>query len=401
MPTRERRAAGSRIPELRSLIGPLLALSKAKRSAPLLYLELTGLARVTAAQRRRTLLACKREIAAALRDARGSVLRSSDLVAAGPQARWFVALLVGRAVAAPARAAMNDADLGTIASRLAAMVRARLQPPHQGAARRDVGVLAGWSVIDPVAPSRPLDELRQAIRGAAVVARVEAHRATVLAAVTHELRTPLMSIIGYAERLRDTEAMDHSVRARQAAIVAAEAQRLHRLVETLIDAGAWTAGRLALSRRRHTLSTVVRSAWRALSAVRAGKGVRLHVRGNARALVDADRLEQVFINLLDNALRHSQPKGTVYAHISAETREILVAICDEGPGFKPRMRIVRAPFAINADGRAGLGLSIARLLVEAHGGKLDTRQMHGGGARLEVRIPSLIPTLEETVEPKS
>ncbi|MBV8365771.1 MAG: HAMP domain-containing histidine kinase [Candidatus Eremiobacteraeota bacterium] len=367
-----------------SLSAPLLALAKAQRAVPLLYLELTGIERIDARSRERTLAECKRAVAAALREAAGSVLRRRDAVAAGPGARWFVALLIGRSVAASARASVSDAALGLVASRLAAAVRMRLQGAVQPA--RDVGVIAGWTVLDPVSGIHPLDDLRQAVRGAAVVARVEAQRALVLAAVTHELRTPLMSIIGYAERLRDEPGRAATARTRDAAVVVEEAARLHRLVETLIDAGAWSAGRLVLDRRAGRLGQIVRSAWRALAG-RRPPGIRFGVRGDARALVDRERLEQVFINLLDNAVRHSPRTGSIRATIESAGGQCAVTIADEGAGFDARaVRALGTEFAPSANGRAGLGLSIARLLVEAHGGSLRVRSSRLG-ARVEIKLP--------------
>ncbi|HZV80293.1 MAG TPA: HAMP domain-containing sensor histidine kinase [Candidatus Binatus sp.] len=385
MKAHERRSPASRIPDLTALSPALRELARSKHAVPLLYLELTGIERLNARSRERTLAACKREVAAALRVAAGSVLRRRDAVACGHGARWFVALLVGRSVAARARSSVSDAELGLVAARLAASVRARLK--SLTAAARDIGVIAGWTVLDPVSDVRPLDDLRQAIRGAAVVARIEAQRALVLAAVTHELRTPLMSIIGYAERLRDEPGRAAGARSRDAAIVVQEAGRLRRLVETLIDAGAWTAGKLALDRSPRAIAPIVRSAWKALPSRPREARPRLKVRGDARVAVDRERLEQVFINLLDNAVRHSPASGTVLATIDESAGGCVVAVVDQGSGFSKRAaRSLGAPFASGSDGRAGLGLSIARLLVEAHGGTLALRERRGG-ARIEVRLP--------------
>jgi signal transduction histidine kinase len=386
LPRPERRTLQSRIPELRALVAPLLALAAARRSAPLLYLELTGIERVARSRRRHVLEMYKRAVAAALRAAVGTTLRRSDVVAAGPGARCFVALLVDRAVAAPARDGVADADLGLIAGRLQAAVRAQLHDlagAERGAG--EIGVIAGWTVLDPVAPAQPLEDLRQGIRGAAVVARVEAQRALVLAAVTHELRTPLMSILGYAERLRDESDLAPRMRSRFGGIVAREARRLHRLVESLIDVGAWTAGKLILKRRRVALKALVHSSWVA-SAAGVPACARVEISGDARVAADPERLTQVFINLLDNAVRHSPKGARVKVRIARRGDAALVAFIDEGPGFtRAAVRAVGTPFASGADGRVGLGLSIARLLVEAHGGSLEVSG--GRGARVEVRLP--------------
>jgi signal transduction histidine kinase len=386
---RERRSPDSRIPELAALSAPLIKLSVARRSAPLLYIELTGIERVAKHRRLRALAACKRAVASSLRAAVGTVLRRSDAVAAGMQARWFVALLVDRAVAAPARASVDDADLGLICSRLQAAIRARLRVlERRGVLPASIGVIGGWTVLDPVSAERPLAELRQAVRGAAVVARVEARRATVLASVTHELRTPLTSIIGYAERLRDEPELAASVRARYSDIVAQEGRRLHRLVESLIDIGAWSAGRLKLAVEHVKLQALVRAAWAAVGDRASAKALRLEVRGDVAASVDAERMEQVLINVLDNAARHSPNGGRVRVALERDATSCCVTVIDEGPGFtRAAARQLGSAFAPDANGRAGLGLSIARLLVDAHGGTLSLGRA-ARGACLRIRLPA-------------
>jgi signal transduction histidine kinase len=367
-----------------------LRLAAARRSAPLLYIELTGIERVPARRRAHALAACKRAVAASLRDSVGTALRRSDVVAAGTHARWFVALLVDRAVAAPARATVDDANLGLICGRLGAVIRVRLRAlERRGTLPPGIGVIGGWTVLDPVSADRPLTELRQAVRGAAVVARIEAQRATVLAAVTHELRTPLTSIIGYAERLRDEPALAPSLRARYSGIVAEEGRRLHRLVESLIDIGAWTAGKLKLAPKKRKLRALVRTAWAAIGERADAKALRLALRGDVSASIDAERMEQVLINVLDNAVRHSPRGGCVRVALALVANGCAVTVSDDGPGFsRAAAGAFGSAFARDADGRAGLGLSIARLLVEAHGGTLALGRSSGGGARLELRLPS-------------
>src|SRR5205807_7979660 len=182
-----------------------------------------------------------------------------------------------------------------------------------------VGVRAGWTIIEPRDGTRPLSELRHALRGAAVVARLEERRATVLAAITHELRTPLTSILGFVERLADGGFASPAKRKRALDVVTDEARRLARLVEGLIDAGGWQAGRLALRLQPVRLRDVAARASVMMSEAARSRGVRISVRGSANAVADPDRMLQVAVNLLDNAVRHAQPGGAVRVAI-ARTR---------------------------------------------------------------------------------
>lgn len=390
--TPERRSPEARIPEARSLEAPLRALARSRRAAPLVYLELTGPAIAPGAEHRDARAACKRAAAAALRDAAGSVLRRNDVVASGPGGRWFAALLVDRAVAGAARDAISDADVGIVAGRLQAAVRTRLDDAKQSEdLKESVGVRTGWTIIEPRDEEKPLGEFRHALRGAAVVARLEERRATVLAALSHELRTPLTSIVGYVEQLRDGVWTDTKKRRRALSIIAEDAARLTRLTEGLVDVGSWNAGHLALTWKPVCLRDIVTRSARAVAQPARARGVRIKVRGDANLTADPDRLTQVVVNLLDNAVRHARARGIVQVSISQPRTPgaaCTVAVSDDGPGFAGvTASSLGAPFAKGAGGRVGLGLAISKTLVEAHGGDLRVGKSRRGGALIRVTIP--------------
>ncbi|MDQ2818477.1 MAG: HAMP domain-containing histidine kinase [Candidatus Eremiobacteraeota bacterium] len=385
----ERRAALTRIPEIRSLGPPLRRLAEMRRAAPLLYIELGGLPRPSRPDATNIRAICKRTVAASLRASIGSALRRHDAIAAGPGASWFVALLLGRAVAPGLRPKTPDADLGIAAARLRIAVqtaldeleRARILPLH-------VSVRAGWTVVEPVDRERPLPGLLHAVRGAAVVARVEQRRAVVLAAVTHELRTPLTSISGYVERLRDGTALSKQKRLRYLSVVADEARRLNRLVDGLIDVGAWSAGNLKLHRQQVALAGLVRLAWRTVAERADRRKIRLRVKGAGAANIDRERMLQVLINLLDNAVRYARDGGVVEVQIRAGSGTCDLRVCDDGAGFdRNTLRSVGRPFAAGPGGRKGLGLAISQLLVEAHGGSLGVSGSPDTGGRVLIRWP--------------
>jgi signal transduction histidine kinase len=313
----------------------------------------------------------RRAIAAALKRALGTVLRKGDLVAAGPGAHWFVALLAARA--RRSKVEISDADLGFAAERMrrtAALALGSREAPR---------VRCGWSVAEldgtPVVRS-----LAQSIRGAAVVARLEERRAVTLAALTHELRTPLTAIIGFAERLSEGD-LDAERRLRALAIIVEEARRLARLTDELIDLGAWTAGHLRLRRSPCDLRALLTQAADALEQRAARKNVRVVVAGGGvtKLQVDKDRCLQVLVNLIDNAVRYAPAGSTVRATVDRTPSGGRIVISDNGPGFtRSARRALGRPFSAGADGRSGLGLAISKMIVDAHGGSLDVLPGRGG-----------------------
>jgi signal transduction histidine kinase len=388
----ERRLFGSRVPGARALEPALRSLAKARLAAPLLYFELSGFDVDDGANGPALRAACRRAAAHALRRAVGRTLRRRDVAVAGPQARWFAALLVDRSVARECRASVSDADLGLVAGRLRSALQSSLdEVRRQTRCRPRIVARAGWTVIEPRDDSSPLRELRHALRGAAVVARIEEKRATLLAAITHELRTPLTSIIGFAERLLDDlpAGSGSPVQRRALTVLGEEARRLHRLVEGLIDFGAWNAGRLTLHRAPMSLGAVATRVTEALAERAAERRVRLSVRGDVAANLDADRIMQVMTNVVDNAIRHARDGGRVDVRIAREAGTIAVDVSDDGAGFDPKLAdSIGSAFAVGAGGRIGLGLAISRLLVAAHGGTIGAGRSKRGGAQLKIRLPS-------------
>ncbi|HLW38020.1 MAG TPA: HAMP domain-containing sensor histidine kinase, partial [Candidatus Eremiobacteraceae bacterium] len=258
-----------------------------------------------------------------------------------------------------------------------------------------VVVRCGWNVFEPALAGDVLEGLRHAIRGAALVARVEERRALVLSAVTHELRTPLTSIIGFSERLQ-TERATRGQQARWLGTIAEEARRLHRLADGLIDIGAWSAGGLKLRLAACSLRSVANDAARVIAERAKQRGVPIIVAGRARVIADRDRLFQVVINLLENALRHTPGGRSIRVHIRGSRRQATLTIRDGGPGFSAAERAAAGtPFSAGPEGKTGLGLAIARILIEAHGGELRL-----GGGKAQGGLVSVTLPLEQNAAPR-
>jgi signal transduction histidine kinase len=212
-----------------------------------------------------------------------------------------------------------------------------------------------------------------------------------LSRLSHELRTPLTAIRGYASSLLQPDVTwDGDSQQRFLSCVAAESARLGRLVEDLLDFSAIESGILRLQSDWCDLALVLEAAVGCLpTSNRAMVRVLIDPRFPA-VWADHDRMEQVLLNLIDNALRHN-PEGT-HVEVSAliEGPTAAISVSDDGTGvpddvasafFEPKNR------RRTSTAGAGLGLSIARGIVEAHGGQIELRRPERGGTQVRVSVP--------------
>jgi signal transduction histidine kinase len=210
-----------------------------------------------------------------------------------------------------------------------------------------------------------------------------------LADVTHELRTPLTVLQA------EVEAQLDGIHPRDGAhlrILLDQTHRLDRLVEDLRTLALSDAGQLTLHREAVSMTTVVADAVDAIaaSAARSEVAIRAPLPSAGDAVLEADafRIGQVMTNLLTNAVRHTPPGGTVTIGLAATGTAVSVTVDDTGPGIEGDPERVFDRFARAADsGGSGLGLTIARQLVERHGGTLTAANRPGGGARLAFTLP--------------
>ncbi len=230
-----------------------------------------------------------------------------------------------------------------------------------------------------------------ALQEAAALRRSQQLQREFLARLSHELRTPLTAISGYAESLlQEGVVWDQESHDRFLARIGAESTRLRRLVEDLLDYSAIEAGVLRLQRDWCDLGLLLDAA-RACLDPAARVAVVVRVREDVPVVwADHDRLEQVFLNLLDNAVRHNPPGTQVRVECrSVGDDTVGVEICDDGTGLPAS--VLAAPFEPRRDKRgptagAGLGLSIAHAVVTGHGGKISVEQAHPG-TRFVIALP--------------
>ncbi|GIK41776.1 MAG: hypothetical protein BroJett011_56090 [Chloroflexota bacterium] len=221
-----------------------------------------------------------------------------------------------------------------------------------------------------------------------------------IADVSHELRTPLTALKGTLETLQDGAVDDLSVRDRFLASMAAETERLIRLVNDLLMLTRADAGVLKLRLQPLNLADLVHGRVEYLTGLATQREVGLRIAGPAEAAptcvsADADRLAQVLDNLLDNALRHSPSGAEVTITLAAANGEISCAVADSGPGIPAQHlpfifeRFYRAdPARSRSLGNSGLGLAIARALVLAHGGRITADSVEGQGTTVTFALPA-------------
>jgi signal transduction histidine kinase/ABC-type branched-subunit amino acid transport system ATPase component len=226
-----------------------------------------------------------------------------------------------------------------------------------------------------------------------------------LSRLSHELRTPLTAIQGYASSLLQPDVTwDGDSQQRFLARIAAESARLGRLVDDLLDFSAIESGILRLQRDWCDIPLVLEAAIACLPPA-AGGTIDVHCDADLPVVwADHDRLEQVFVNLLDNAFCHNPPGTRVRVGAAAQgTAGVAITVADDGAGLPAG--VATAPFEPMRRRRsrtagAGLGLSIANGIVAAHGGRIEHEQP-ARGTRFRVWLPVELPgkTAGKAVEP--
>ncbi len=226
--------------------------------------------------------------------------------------------------------------------------------------------------------------------------RTEQVRRDFVANVSHELRTPLASLKAAIETLQEGALADPAVAQDFLARAASEVDRLVSLVEELLELSQLEAGVLPLSRRTVDAGELLQRAVERMRPQAERKGLRLLARdapGLPSLNADAERLERAILNLLDNAIKFTPAGGTVEASVAPCPEGVLITVRDTGPGIEredlPRIfeRFYKADRSRQSGG-AGLGLAIARHIVEAHGGRIWADSRPGHGTTFSILLPA-------------
>jgi two-component system OmpR family sensor kinase len=257
--------------------------------------------------------------------------------------------------------------------------------------------------LDQRVPVRSGDELGQLSRAFNdMTARLQAARqmqTDFVANVSHELRTPLTAVKGMVETLQDGAIDDAGVRDRFLATVAGETERLIRLVNDLLLLSRVDSEALVLHRAPLDLCALIQAAVEQLAPQAEARSVAVRMEAPPDlppVHADPDRLTQVLLNLLDNALKYSPPGGKVTVTVAPAAGAVRIEVRDRGIGIPAQdlphvgERFFRSDKARSrAQGGSGLGLAIARALVELHGGTLHVDSQVGQGTTVALVLPTV------------
>ena len=221
------------------------------------------------------------------------------------------------------------------------------------------------------------EEAGHAHQEAAALRRSRELQRGFLSRLSHELRTPLTAIRGYASSLMQPDVTwDGDSQERFLGRIAAESARLGRLVDDLLDFSAIGSGIMRLQRDWCDIRLVLEAAIGCLPPGTASLVALKCEPGLPVVWADHDRMEQVFVNLLNNAFGHNPPETRVRVTATAEPDQVVISVRDDGRGMPPELAAApfepgRRPSPSRKSAGAGLGLSIAKGIVQAHGGTIE------------------------------
>ncbi|MGE5380485.1 MAG: ATP-binding protein [Methylocystaceae bacterium] len=230
------------------------------------------------------------------------------------------------------------------------------------------------------------------IRDITRIKRLEEVRKDFAANVSHELKTPIAAISGFAETLINEADRPDTVR-EFAGIIFNEAGRMDRMIKNLMNISRLETGAVTLKRERLDLAEVARETAELLTG--RGTEFEFNVDGAAVVMADRDLLIQVFTNLFDNAIKYSEPPARISINIINNRDHVKVEVHDQGIGISESelSRVYERFYRVDKarsrqTGGAGLGLSIVRHIIEAHGGTVGVTSILGEGSTFYFELPT-------------
>jgi two-component system sensor histidine kinase KdpD len=237
-------------------------------------------------------------------------------------------------------------------------------------------------------------ERSEEAEAARVAVETESLRNSLLASISHDLRTPLATIMAASHALNDPKMQpDAETRARLARTVESTAQEISELVSNVLDLMSFQFGEVHLNRDAHSVDVLVESALARLEGRLAQHPVEIALPADLPLVdVDAPLVTRALVNILENAAKHTPPGTRITVSAGLETDAVRLVIDDNGPGLPPGppeqlfAKFERGKSEADVGG-AGLGLAICKAIIEAHGGRVTAAQRPGGGARFTLTLP--------------
>ena len=226
----------------------------------------------------------------------------------------------------------------------------------------------------------------------------ESLRNSLLSSISHDLRTPLATIVGAASTLEtDGAFLDEHSKNKLVTVISQEAQRMSDLTIKILEMARLEAGEVILNRQWYAPEEIIGSALQRLDKKLKNRPITIHMPDNLALIqIDAVLLQQVMVNLLDNAEKYSPHDLPIDISVVSMPLGLLITIADRGPGIPENVhqKIFEKFFRVNdesAQSGVGLGLSICKAIIEAHDGEIRVSNRSGGGALFQVYLPLLEP----------
>lgn len=384
------------IPFIPDILDKVAAELKARHQAGFLYFDVVEFLSIRDKYGKDKSEEILNAIRATLLGQKGRLFRDEDLVACGGAASDFFVVFL---FAPPRRKeAFATSDLKLIATRVTQKLHTVM---NDRAAELEINerldMRSGYTVIDHD-PELPISRLvYEARKEAALKSRLDEIMVSFVANVSHELRTPLTCIKGYTETLLEGAMEDPELTRRWLGTIYTETQRLERLIKDLLDISMMEADQVDLSFTNCDLKALVEHTVSVLIPRAESQSIKIHTDLPENAptwRLDHDRISQVLLNLIDNAIKYSEKNTNVYVRLYFSAERATIEVQDEGAGIKEtelpkifeRFYRVEESRATRFGGR-GLGLAIAKHLVDAHGGDLSVSSKFGEGSKFTMAIP--------------
>ena len=226
--------------------------------------------------------------------------------------------------------------------------------------------------------------------------KLELLRREFISNVSHELRTPLSYLQGFTEAILDGVIKEPGETEKYLNIILEETLRLRRLVDELLDLSQMESGHFTLKKEKISLNSLIERVVKKASpyAVKKQVEINCNLQDIPLVMADEDRIQQVLINLIDNAIKHTSSGKEILIQSKSCEEGVVVSVKDHGPGVpEDELDFIWERFykvdksRARGKGGTGLGLAIVKNIIDAHGGKVDARNCPEGGIEFSFYLP--------------